>query len=180
MIIAFFGYKQSGKTSAAKHLARHGFRRCPFASKLKSMLSSLGLTDEEINGNLKEEPCELLGGKTPRWAMQSLGTEWGRDLIDDNLWVRAWQRNIRTFSGNIVVDDLRFLNEEKVLKEEGAVLVRVDRECIRPQGEVHASEAFIDKIQADIVLDSNCSLDELLVRTMSMYSRLHQGCSKPY
>ena len=43
------------------------------------MLYQLGLGEAHIEGALKEVPCELLGGKTPRYAMQTLGTEWGRD-----------------------------------------------------------------------------------------------------
>ena len=91
MIIGLTGLAGSGETTVARHLmGMHGFVRHRMAEPLKSMLKALGLTEQQIDGDLKEVPCELLGGKTPRHAMQTLGTEWGRDLISQNLWVKAW------------------------------------------------------------------------------------------
>jgi hypothetical protein len=68
------------------HLVNHrGFARVRFAGPLKAMMAALGCTNAEIDGDRKEVPCDLLGGKSPRWAMQTLGTEWGRKLIGDDL-----------------------------------------------------------------------------------------------
>jgi hypothetical protein len=51
------------------------WRQVKFAGPLKSMCMALGLTEAHIEGHLKEVPCELLCGQTPRHAMQTLGTE---------------------------------------------------------------------------------------------------------
>jgi putative protein kinase ArgK-like GTPase of G3E family len=77
-IIGLTGLMGSGKSLAAQELERIGFTRTRFAGSLKDMMRVLGLTEEEIEGNLKETACALLGGKTPRYAMQTIGTEWGR------------------------------------------------------------------------------------------------------
>jgi hypothetical protein len=114
----------SGKSTVANGLLEHGFVRLKFASALKNMLAAhlayCGATREEVHrmleGDLKEQPCDYLCGRTPRHAMQTLGTEWGRDLIGDKIWLDAIGRKIDMYSGAeaqtpIVIDDLRFPNE---------------------------------------------------------------------
>lgn len=138
-IIAFTGPKGCGKSTAAKYLMDHGFVRHYFAKSLKEMIKCLGLTEEHVNGGLKETPCHELCGQTPRWAMQSLGTEWGRELIHPDLWVNAW-KNTMPKETDIVCDDLRFPNEYSILKEQNGYVVDI----IRPgfeRDQSHESEA---------------------------------------
>jgi hypothetical protein len=139
-IVAFTGLAGAGKSTAAMHLVNaHGFQRVRFAGPLKAMMAALGLTPDEIDGPLKEQPCALLGGKTPRWAMQSLGTEWGRDLIDSDLWIRAWRAALPA-TGNVVVDDCRFPNEAAAVAAAGGIIVRVDRPGAGQGAAGHTSE----------------------------------------
>jgi hypothetical protein len=127
VLIAFTGLAGAGKSTAAAHLVKHrGFTRVRFAGPLKAMMAALGLTAAQIDGNEKELPCELLGGKTPRHAMQTLGTEWGRTCIGDDLWIRAWQAALPA-TGNVVVDDCRFPNEAEAVRAAGGLLVRIER-----------------------------------------------------
>lgn len=129
-IIAFTGLAGAGKSTAAFHLVKsRGFERVRFAGPLKAMMAALGLTAAEIDGDRKEQPCDLLGGKTPRWAMQTIGTEWGRKLIGDDLWIRAWQHAVSQLPAGVpvVVDDCRFPNEAAAVQAAGGILVRIDR-----------------------------------------------------
>ena len=142
-IIAFFGYKGSGKTTAASVAEEFGYVRRSFAAPLKAMLRALGLTQEEIDSReLREQPHPLLGGKTPRWAMQSLGTEWGRDCIDGDLWARAWAQS-RSKGELTVNDDLRFPNEFKLVKKLGGIVVKIERSGV-VQTTNHESERYVD------------------------------------
>lgn len=131
MIIALTGLAGSGKSTAAKHLVEvHGFTLVKFAGPLKAMLRCLGLGDREIEGDLKEVPHPVLGGRTPRHAMQTLGTEWGRNLIHSNLWVNvamASADNVLDCGGPVVIDDCRFLNEANAVKERGGFIVKLMR-----------------------------------------------------
>lgn len=161
-IVLLTGYAGSGKTTVAMHMGCMGYNRLRFASTLKGMLASLGLTHEEIDGNLKDKPCEFLGGKTPRHAMQTLGTEWGRNLIDPDLWTRAWSETVRSLpaSINVVVDDCRFPNEVAAAREVGDVsvfrLVREGCGLRGPAGE-HVSEKLLP---FDYVVLNNSSVYE--------------------
>lgn len=129
-VVAFTGLAGSGKSTAAAHLVdAYGYERVRFAGPLKAMLKALGLSDREVDGDLKETPSALLCGKTPRQAMQTLGAEWGRDLIHTNLWISAWRAAVDRLPEGmpVVVDDLRFPNEAEAVRALGGILVRVFR-----------------------------------------------------
>lgn len=172
-IIAVCGYKGSGKSEVARHLIKqHGYTRYPFALRLKAMLRTLGLTPDQVGGLDKETPdYELLGGKTPRHAMQTLGTQWGRECMDEHLWARAWATHLPQ-DKNIVCDDLRFYNEAKVLLDHGAVLWRVDRpghgpphpwwrKLLRLGPKVHASERYVHDMPIHAIVRNTTSIEDL-------------------
>lgn len=131
-IVAFTGKAGAGKSTAAAYLCeKHGYARTRFAGPLKAMLRALYAgrlppdeIERRIEGDLKEAPDPLLCGKTPRHAMQTLGTEWGRDLIGQGLWTGLWAD---TVSGNCryVVEDCRFPNEGGVIADMGGVIVAI-------------------------------------------------------
>jgi hypothetical protein len=141
-IIAFTGLAGAGKSTAALHLVKNrNFQRVRFAGPLKAMMAALGLSPAQIDGNEKELPCDLLGGKTPRFAMQTIGTEWGRDLIGPDLWIRAWQHAVAALPAGVpvVVDDCRFPNEAAAIVAAGGVLVHIERPGAGTAS-VHSSE----------------------------------------
>jgi len=144
MIIGFCGLAGAGKTTAALHLVEtRGFVRERFAGPLKAALLALGLTEREVDGDLKEAPCAMLAGKTPRQAMQLLGKEWGRDLISPDLWVDAWGRRVDQRAADVVVDDVRFVNEAAAIWARGGKVVMLRRHGAgSTSGGGHASEAL--------------------------------------
>ncbi|MGZ6320423.1 MAG: deoxynucleotide monophosphate kinase family protein [Ktedonobacterales bacterium] len=157
-IIGLAGNIGSGKTTAAKELCRLGFERFRFAGPLKDMCRALGMTDEQVDGALKEEPCDLLCGKTPRHAMQTLGTEWGRELIGEELWINAWRHAISKTESPIVTDDLRFPNEASAVRAVGGIVVLVTRPGNAVQ--THTSEKL--DFDADLTIVNDRSLDKFL------------------
>lgn len=136
--IGICGPAGAGKSTAADRLVkRWRFNRVRFAGPLKAMLLGLGLSAEQVDGDQKEEPTPLLCGRTPRQAMQFLGTEWGRKLIGDDFWIAAWRAAVERTGGFhvagkgwdrlIVADDVRFANEAKAIRDRGGIVVRIER-----------------------------------------------------
>jgi predicted kinase len=136
-VVGLCGLIGVGKTTVAKHLCDdHGYTRVRFAGPLKEMGRVL-LSERQIDGDLKETPSDMLGGKTPRQFMQFLGTEFGREMIDADLWVNAWRA--RAMQHELVVaDDVRFPNEAEVIDSLDGILINIERPGILRQE--HASE----------------------------------------
>lgn len=138
-ILGLIGAKRCGKSSLAEYLAQHhGFIRVRMADGLKDMLYAMGLTYEDIEGDRKEVPNDLLCGKTPRVAMQTLGTEWGREIIGQDVWVAGVQQEIqqhvlRNPNARIVVEDIRFPNEALMVLRMGGKLWRIRRPVVEPR-----------------------------------------------
>jgi hypothetical protein len=115
VIIAVIGPKESGKSTIANMLVNeYGFGRHAFADPLKKMLMvGFGLSYEQVQGDQKETPTDKLCGRSPRHAMQTLGTEWGRQLVHPDIWLTAWINTMP--EGNVVCEDLRFPNEHAAI-----------------------------------------------------------------
>jgi hypothetical protein len=130
-LIALCGLAGSGKTTCAEYLRQEwGYSHLKFASPIKEMLRALGLNDDHLEGDLKEQPTELLAGHSPRHAMQTLGTEWGRELMGLNFWADMWAHSaerILKAGGKVVVDDCRFPNELAAAKRLGGLAITVVR-----------------------------------------------------
>ena len=143
VLIGLAGRAGCGKSTAAHYLnAVHGFTRTRFAGPLKDMLRAIGLTEDEIEGDLKEKPCDLLGGATPRWAMQSLGSGWGRDMVHPELWTCLWlekARRLLSEGRSVCVEDCRFPNEVAAIKALGGYVIRIRSDDPAPVGS-HISE----------------------------------------
>jgi hypothetical protein len=168
-VIALCGTAGAGKSTIADYLVSDlGYTRIKFADGLKNMLRSLGLDEDEIEGSRKEKPCALLCGKTPRHAMVTLGTEWGRNLIGPDFWTTIWRERVATVlnsGGRVVVDDMRFPNEADAATDAGAFRMRV----VRPMSLMglssgHVSESFITMLPVDAEITNDDGVDELIAQ----------------
>jgi energy-coupling factor transporter ATP-binding protein EcfA2 len=158
-LLGITGRAGSGKSTAADILVGIGWKRVKMAGPLKDMLRSIGLTDRHIEGDLKEVPCDLLCGQTPRHAMITLGTEWGREIIGGGLWVGlARQRIIQAMSEgyNVVVDDVRFENEADVIRDLGGMVLEVRR-----SGSISIDHKSEGGVVADMIHDNNGDMSDL-------------------
>jgi len=179
MLIGITGQKFSGKDTFAGQLIRnYSFQERRFAYPLKEMLRAMyraaGLPEAEIErrieGDLKEEPCDLLAGRTPRHAMQTLGTEW-RNMIAPDLWIRQWEHRIRfSHNQNIVVPDVRFQAEAEAIRRHHGIIVRV----VRPMNgsndfSRHISETEMTGIQVDATVYNDGTIEDLWAKADKLY-----------
>lgn len=127
-VVGLCGPAGSGKSTASAFLVSQGYTLVKFAGPLKAMCRAIGLTDEHLEGSLKEVPAKMLQGRTPRYFMQRLGAEFGRDLIGPNFWSDLAKIAIeRTLAegGSVVIDDCRYPNEAGVIRSFGGEIYKL-------------------------------------------------------
>lgn len=173
LVIAFTGRRGSGKSIATDYLCyKYGFVDVKFADPLKNMLRAMYTTcglgaeeiEERLEGSLKEAPCEFLMGKTPRYAMQTIGTEW-RELIDTELWSEMFKKRVSggKFGDKIACSDYRFPHESALLNEFGATKIKIVRPSLTTADAAgqHSSETLIDTLDADVTIINDGTILEL-------------------
>lgn len=154
-LIGLIGYLRSGKTIAAETLVSLGYVRWRMAQGLKDMLYALGIDKDYLDGAKKEEPLELLSGRTARHAMQTLGTEWARHQMHPNFWTNIMKVKLERLPAlDVVIDDIRFPNEATMIQELGGVLWRIDRSELEPDT-THESESYIASLPYDLVIKND-------------------------
>ncbi|MGO8211801.1 deoxynucleotide monophosphate kinase [Rhizobium ruizarguesonis] len=129
-VVAFTGIAGSGKSTATRYLVeQHGYTLVKFAGPLKDMMRAIGLDERQIEGDLKEVACDTLAGRTPRHAMQTLGTQWGRDCIAEDFWINLWKlrvNDVLSGGGRVVTDDCRFPNEALAVRKLGGDIYKIE------------------------------------------------------
>jgi len=159
-LIALCGPQGAGKSQAARSLVEtQGYVRIAFADPIYRMLAALlDIHPDKIRTLDKNTPMVELEGKTLRDALQSLGTEWGRDKIGQEIWVRATLRKVerlRLKGERVVIDDLRFRNEYDNLRRVGCCIVKIEpKHMARQVNTSHRSEADWPNFIADAVIDN--------------------------
>lgn len=135
MIIGLTGDIGSGKDTVAKILVNYySFERLALADPIANgMVAMFGITLEEYhNRTLKELPHPKLMGKSIRDVARLIGTEFGRDMIHKDIWTFVLNGKYTDMlcSGKhkFVISDVRFENEEKWIRENEGVIIRVIRD----------------------------------------------------
>jgi len=156
------GYKKfRGKDSLADCLVDdHGFLRVSFAKKLKEAAKIIfGFTDEQLTDPVLKETPDEFWGFSPRFALQGTG-DGLRKHVDPLVWIKAAFRfSPDEEAKDVVVSDVRYLNELNTVKEYGGVAVRMDREIEESEDDElakHVSEVELDNYHDwDMVVDNN-------------------------
>jgi hypothetical protein len=168
MIVGITGRANAGKNETARLLgATHIIE---FAEPLYRMISAM--TDIPVwklkDRAFKEQIIPWLG-KSPRHLLQTLGTDWGREMICPDVWIRIAKHKIDAAieetkfcsRGTVIaLPDLRFDNEAQMLVDEfGAVILETARPDA-PTCVAHVSEAGISRHLIDRTLVNSGTLDE--------------------
>ena len=164
-LIGLTGLARSGKDTVAAHLVqRHGFVQHSFAGPIRTFVANiLGWSRDELEGG-KEEPIPWLNGQTPRRLMQTVGTEWGRQMIHPHLWVESCLRRVhwsrRVERRPVVISDVRFDNEAEAIRAAGGQVWMLVRARAGIAGS-HVSEAGVRTDLVDRVIPNNASVEML-------------------
>jgi hypothetical protein len=177
MIIGLAGSKRSGKSSAAAILETLDFDVLSFAYTLKLMARILmrdcGLTEDQIKAAQQDKEALLpVLGVSYRSLCQTLGTEWGRQHVHNDLWVIAGRHRLSmSMEPHQVFEDVRFENEAAMIRSLGGRIIHVSRPGLDLQ-DAHASEAGVAFLPGDIALVNDGSLDDWFDKVVSTVAGL--------
>lgn len=188
-VIGLTGPAGSGKDTVGDILVRnHNFVKIALADPLKNGISAMfGISNDVLNyRDLKEKPHPLLCNRTPRYVMQTLGTEWGRNLIADDIWTRIADQTIKKYKKNafdlningVVITDIRFESEAKWFRSISNNLWHIKRND-NPYhiSSDHISENGIKMLDEDWSILNNFSIDELERMVNFLYSLTYMELS---
>ncbi|MXS84327.1 hypothetical protein [Nitrosomonas oligotropha] len=174
-LIGLTGPAGCGKDTVAKFLCdTQEFRQISLAEPIKlGIVAMFGIPMEYLTDReLKEQPLKILGGKSPRQVMQTLGTEWAREMVDEDIWINIAQQQIdynnQLTAGNnlylsgIVISDIRFESEAKWLRDQGGTIWHIRR----PDNPLainadHASEQQVQPLPGEQFIINDGGIDQL-------------------
>ena len=139
MIIGICGLIGSGKGTVGDILVEQGYKKVSFADKLKDGVATIfgwnramleGDTDE--SRTWREQPDEFWSNETkmevtPRLVLQLFGTDCLRNGFYDGVWVSLLKKHILDNPGDYVIPDVRFRNEQNMIRELGGKVWQVKR-----------------------------------------------------
>ncbi|MEU5433856.1 hypothetical protein AB0G73_10830 [Streptomyces sp. NPDC020719] len=187
-LIGLAGAARSGKDTAAQTLLELGWERRAFADKVKDFLYALNpwidaVDDAEPDGlanevdrhgwdAVKEESWEV------RHLLQRCGTEAGRQLLGENVWVDALFRDFETW-GPTVVTDVRFPNEAEAIRARGGLVVHISRpdQAFIPQAD-HVSERALDGWTFDASVQNDGSVENLHRKVRGLITAWCETCAE--
>jgi hypothetical protein len=142
MLIGTVGFIGAGKDTVGDILINeHGYFSDAFATSVKDAASVIfGWDRAMLEGDTAEHRyqrdqrdkfwSEKLGieGFTPRMGLQMLGTESGRDVFGDALWISGVEKRWDSLGRpNMVITDCRYPNEIEMVKTLGGTIWLVTR-----------------------------------------------------
>jgi len=176
MRIALCGKMASGKTTVAEYLeAVNGFERFSLAKAVKEYANFL---------------FDIPEGHKDRVAYQKVG-DGGRKKLYENLWIDTLLHQVKLSNPKLaVVDDVRYLNEVKILQEAGwkIIKIEIDDELqverlkktypldwkTHANARTHASESEVDSITAEMVdLVINATDDDTPINLIQEVVSIH-------
>lgn len=183
--LALCGRMRSGKDAIAEYLvANYGFKRFAFGDGIREVCRQL-------------YPEQFEGGAKPRALLQGVGQS--LRAFDEDVWVKRTIYDINTeifsnatvigdrvlSSARIVVSDLRQPNEEKALRSEGFVIIRVTApedlriqrmlavgDAFNPDDLTHDTESYIDSFEVDYEVTNAGTLGELYAQVNEFIAEL--------
>lgn len=116
---------------------------------IKSLCAEIGMLHEgDISPSVVGKICN-----TPRQLLQLIGSDVVRDLVYGNLWVDLLAKRMYDYT-NVVITDCRFANERKILKDQGGILVKINRNT--GLTDTHISETSLGSDdEYDVIINNN-------------------------
>jgi hypothetical protein len=191
-VIAFCGAAGSGKDEAARALRSLGFEKRSFAEPLRREVHEALVNPKQGRKTLKHAPdavkqafyrcydtCDFDPWRKPTSPeMRVLLQRWGvwRRSQDEDCYVRP-VRSEMPADGNFTITDPRFPNEERLIREFGGLLIRIDCPWVTPMD--HESELYWPHFMVDAVIENNAGVDDLHRAVLCAVERFSSNSAQP-
>jgi len=152
-LIGVHGPLNGGKDTVANYYQAKfpdRFARYAFARPIKQACTVLfGFTSEQMEDRTLKEQDDAFWGFSPRKAMQKLGTEYGRDMLRDDVWIKRAELELeknKKIGKGLIITDVRFENEAKWIRSvPNAIIIYLHVPGLQKDARyAHASEAGIE------------------------------------
>ncbi|UOE45975.1 hypothetical protein [Agromyces larvae] len=173
-LIGLGGKLRAGKDAVADHLVdAHGFVKVGMSDALHEAMLALDPIVEVADIEIRySEAITAFGyvetkARFPeaRRLLQALGTEVGRNMLGENVWVNAMERKVNAILADgksVACTGLRFPNEIDKVNEMGGTTVWVERPgLLETSAATHASENSVGPDIFDHILVNDGTLEDL-------------------
>jgi hypothetical protein len=169
-LIGLVGSAGAGKDSFARRLVEgHGYRRFAFADQMRELLLVLDplVTDSlSLSRLVNHYGWDVTKRTYPevRRLLQVFGTEVVRDGLGKDTWVNAAHSKIQpllSHGTSVVVTDVRFENEVRLIRNLGGDIVRITRHEADDATDGHISENEWRTTQPDWIFQNNHAVSDL-------------------
>ena len=170
MIVGFGHRAQVGKDTAGDWLVKQGWERLAFADLVRQVLYTLDPVVDPVSTDYYfclQNMVDKMGweitksNQEVRGLLQRLGHGL-REILDPAVWCRPVIREAELLdeSGtNVVITDVRYMNEVEAIWKANGRVYRIDREVPLLN---HSGEEQLDEFQGwDGVIDNNGSINDL-------------------
>lgn len=150
-LIGLAGPKGSGKDTAATVIQslRQGYHSYALADPLKRAVQTIfDWPSHMLDDPSYKETLDEFYGVSPRYAMQTLGTEW-RDMVQPDLWLLRADKYLQKkeeegLATGVIITDIRRDFEAEWLRDRGGIIFCLDRPGADYSGE-HITEQGISE-----------------------------------
>lgn len=178
-VIGIMGRKRAGKNEFADALVRSSSSESvhvfAFADAIRDIMYAvdpiIGISDGEFirYATVVDEHGYEAAKEYPEFRQfaQRLGTEGGRAVFGENVWVDLVMRKVAELPDDalVLIPDVRFPNEYDAIKGTGGYVVRVDRpSLVEDEHDAHASETEWLGLEPDTVVRNEGALSDLRLK----------------
>ena len=176
VLIGLLGAAGAGKDTIASVLTEYfGFEKIAFADPVYKfaeklnpwlMIGGISIKLNDLVRNIGWEVAKRQHQEV-RSLIQTLGTECGRNVISEDIWVDTWNENYTRRAGkHVIVPDVRFANEWARLKVYGGEVWKIVNPNNVGIGVQHASEQLWNTLPYDVQIDNSGTLLDLRAKVI--------------
>ena len=158
-LLGIHGPLNGGKDTITNYLTSNFYvRKYAFADPIKESLKAIfGFSDLEMSDRIQKEKVNDFWGISPRYAAQKLGTEFGRNLIHKDIWIKKAEQVLNQSEVPLIISDVRYDNEADWIRSLGGKILHIKIDIDKDEKYNHTSEGGIQFKEGDFTIENDKS-----------------------